>query len=130
MEQSAIANNSVLDSFVEARAHLTRRKCVKHFRIYHDKRRLVERPYQVLSQRMIDGGFAAYGAVNLSHQCGGNLYKSDSAQVGGGGKSGQITNDPSADSDDDVGALDSVLDQKSKQRLSRAQILKSLAVAN
>ena len=79
---------------------------------------------------MIDGSLAADGAVYLGEQRSGNLDQAYSSQIGRGDKTCQIADDPSAQRDDNIGALNAALEQECKQRLGCTETLESLAVAD
>ena len=60
---------------------------------------MIESADHIFAERVVDGGFAAYGGVHLRQQRGGNLNKAHAALVARGGEAGQIADHAPAEGD-------------------------------
>ena len=109
-EQSTVAYNAVFDRFVKARLQVARRKRAQHLGIDRHERRLVEGANEILTERMVNSGFAADRAVYLSQERSGNLNQAYPPQISRRDKSRKISDDASTQCHNDVGALDPTLD--------------------
>ncbi len=64
-KELAVADDAVLDDLAESRGYLTLRQSSEQVEIRKDRIGLVERPDEILAERMVDGNFAANARVDL-----------------------------------------------------------------
>ncbi len=87
----------------------------------------MERADEILAVHGIDCGLAADGGVDLGKQAGGNLHIVETAPHEGGGKTGEIADDPAAERHHDIGALDARGNERFANPLEHGEALRTLA---
>ena len=106
VEERRVIDEPVFDHLGIAGAKLARRQRVENGGVGDHQARLMEGPDQILAVDRIDAGLAANRAVDLGEQARGDLHEAHAAPHDGGGKTGQISNDATAQRDHEIAALD------------------------
>ena len=112
VKQLRVAQEAILDHFGHAGREFPRRQRRQQPSGDENAARLVEGTDQVLAGLQVDAGLAADRAVHHRQQRRGNLIIVDPAQIGGGGKPGQIAGHPAADRHQRAGAVQTLPGQK------------------
>ncbi len=120
--------HAVLDDFVESRTKLASRQRLQERRIDGDDRWMVERPDEILAERMVDAHLAANRAVDLREKRGRHLHERYAAQVRGGDEARHIADDAAADCNDGGATIGVELDQRLVCARDRRELFVSLAV--
>jgi len=96
LEESKIINGAIFYDFRITGTQFPPRQRIQRANIGQNQTGLMKGAHQILSCGHINAGLAPNGAVDLGQQCGGNLYKIDSAQGNGGDETDQIPDHPAA----------------------------------
>jgi hypothetical protein len=104
-EECGVVDNAVFDDFGEAGAVFAAGEGAEGIQIAQHESGLPEGADEVLSGGEVDAGFASYGAIDLGEEGGGYLDEGDSAEVGGGDESGEVTDDAPAQGHDEGAAF-------------------------
>ena len=128
LEQLAARDDAVLDDFVQSGPELAPGERVEQLRVGDDHDWLVERPDQVLAQRMVDADLAADRAVDLGQQGGRRLDQPHAAQQGRRRETGHVAHHAAPERHDRGAAVGSSLDQRAVEPVDGAQRLRPLAV--
>ncbi len=83
---------------------------------------------EVLARRQIYRGLAPHGRIDLREQSRRRLNQGNAAQVNRGGKSGEVTNDTSAQRNHGVASLETRFAYEAERLFERAQRFVALAV--
>src|SRR5262245_7687210 len=125
-----VANHTIFNCFVKSCAQFTLRQREQGFGIDDDSARLMERPDQIFSERMVDRCLASHRTIDLRKQRCGNLYVVRPTKKGRSDKSCEIAHHSSSDCEDGIAPFEPVTDQKSPGALGRANGFCPLTVAN
>src|SRR6185436_8340496 len=85
---------------------------------------------EILAHRMVDADFSAHGAVHLREQGCWHLHDGNSAQVGRGSESGDITDDAAADGDNGARSICVRANQRIVDPSDCRELLVTLTVGN
>ena len=96
----SIGDHAVLDDLGEALVQLAGRKFLQDVRVGHDQRWMMHGAQQVFSRSRVDAGLSADRAVNHGQEGGGDLDMGNAAIINGSHKSGNVADDPPAQTDD------------------------------
>ncbi len=89
--------------------------------------RLVERADQIFSRPVIHAGLAADAGIDLGEQRRGDLHAGNAAEIAGGGKAGDVADDPAAQRDERRAALEPLRDEPVVDGRNRVEIFVLLA---
>src|ERR671934_260648 len=127
-KERRIERGAMLDHLGKARAQLALGQRIERRHVADHGERLVEGADHVLAARMVDGGLAADGRVDLREQRGRYLHEAHAALVDRRGKAGEVADDAAAKSDDGSVAAEARREQFLKNAVERGPALRALAI--
>src|SRR6476646_1370060 len=109
LEESSVSHESVLGNLGITSAEFPLRQRIEEHSIADDEDRLVKCPDQIFSLSGVDGGLAAHRGVHLCAERPGNLDVIHPATDNCRSEPGEIADNPAAERDDEIAALDARL---------------------
>ena len=127
-EERAIADQAVLDDLGQPGVQFARGQRLEHIGVGQHLTRLMKRTDHVLAARMIDGGLAAHGGIDLRQQRRRHLHEIDAALVAGRDEAGEVADHAAAERQHQRVASETVGDQHVEHAARRGERLVLFAV--
>jgi len=129
-EERGVGDDAVLDNFREAAAKLAFGEGFESGGIDENEARGIKRTDEIFAFGKIDAGLAAHGGIDLRDERGGDLNERDAAKTGGGDEAGDVTDDASADGDEERVAVDSGTDERAMEFFGGEEIFGGFGVVH
>ncbi len=129
-EKVSIKDSAVLDHLGHAGPKFSPGQRGQSCDVNQHQAGLIKGPDQVLAARVINGGLAADAAVNLRKKSCRHLHERNSAQIGGCGITGEISDNATAQSNQERRTIDFCLNQPVIDRAKRRRVLVLFTVRN
>ena len=120
----------MLDHLGQPGAEVALGQGVDGLRVDDDQAGLVKGADQVLGRRVVDGGLAAAGGVDLGQDGGGELHEVDAPHVGGGGEARHVPDGAAAQGDHRRRPVEPRLEEGVPAALGHGQPLGRLAIGD
>ena len=128
VKEAGIMDQPVFDDFCQSGSQLPLIQRIQRVGVDYYTAGLMEGPDHVFSQGMVDTRFTAYRGIDLRQKCGRYLQESHAPLITGGGKAGDIADDPSAQGNKRAVAVEAVLQQTGKDGIQRFYSLVLLSI--